>query len=81
MKKYAFFLLFSFIIFGCTSLPEPSDTKSTMVIGKIILAAKGFDGYGHVNVNGISKTGITIIIEEMISRMMLIFSTVRLSIY
>jgi hypothetical protein len=61
------FFLFSSFLISCTSLPDADENNQTLVIGEIILNAKGFLTYGSASVNGTSKRGIEITIREISS--------------
>lgn len=67
MKRTAIgvFLISVIFISGCMSVPEPVDQKSTLFIGKIIMAAKGYESLNTTSVNGFHKTGIRITIRNV----------------
>lgn len=64
MKKIVFILFSGMLFFGCSTIQEPAGTSSSLLIGKIVLAAKGYEGIGHVSVNGIHKMSIDITMEN-----------------
>lgn len=65
IKIVGLFFLVSCFLISCSSLPDASEENQTLVVGQIILEAKGFLTYGSVSVNGINRNGIEITIQEV----------------
>lgn len=52
------------LLYGCTSVPEPKDGVNTLIIGKIIHTAKGYNNNQGVTLNGTNKSGIKLTISN-----------------
>lgn len=65
MKKIVFLLFTNLFFICCSSIPEPADQSSTLLIGKIVFSAKGYENFGSSSINGVHKTGINLTIENI----------------
>jgi hypothetical protein len=65
IKQVMTTIFISFLVYGCVSLPEPDNENQTLVVGIFIHEAKGYQTYGSVSVNGTTKVGINITLQEL----------------
>lgn len=71
MKKIAGLLLIAaFITAGCTTLPEPSETVQTLLLGEISIEVKNYDVKldNRISINGTNTEGITLSITNYQSK-------------
>jgi len=66
MKKLSIgliIILMSFVV-GCTSLPNAANRNHTLLIGQVVLEARGMPA-SYVSINGTHKVGIEITIQNV----------------
>jgi hypothetical protein len=68
-KKCLFlYLLVCLLVVGCVTLKEPDSENQTLVVGMMNFQGKGFGYGGQATVNGTTKMGIEISLQELTSK-------------
>ncbi len=66
------------VLSQCSSLPDPAEGRSTLVVGAVIMHASGYDTYGSATVNGDHRSGIQItVINEATNEPLTLVSDVN----
>jgi hypothetical protein len=64
-KKTILVCLSTVIIAGCATFPSPKADNSTLVVGSIVLNAKGYENYSGATVNGTHTRHIEVSIQNI----------------